>query len=494
MGDTGSFLDILTEYVGLSPGVSGRSSHRRENAGLARKGRPGLKLFVRDRQFYRSILHIAVPIVLQSLITTGVNMMDTIMLTSCGETQLSASSLANQFISLQQFLCMGLGSGAAVLTAQYWGVRDVRSIRSVTTLMLRLCMLVAVAFMAVTLIFPLDIMEIYTPDKATALQGVRYLDICAYTLPLHALVVTLTCVLRSVHKVQVPLYASIVAFFVNIFFNWVFIYGELGAPRMEIAGAALGTLIARAVECLIILTYFFLIDRQIGYRVRHLLLPCRAYLRKYLRYSLPVVASDTLLGLGSNMISVIMGHISTGFVSAFAVVSLITRMCNVLTMGMANVSSTITGNTLGAGQKQKAYEQGVTFLVLSVMIGVFASCVIFLISPFIITHTDLTLATQEIARQQLLAVNITIIFSATQSVLTKGVLRGGGDTRFLLAADIAFLWLVSVPLGYLTGIVWELSPFMVYLSMRVDWIIKSIWCTFRLLQGRWVENQVTEQV
>ena len=204
-----------------------------------------------------------------------------------------------------------------------------------------------------------------------------------------------------------------------------------------------------------------------------------------------MVLSDLLLGVGNNLISVIMGHIGTGFVSAFAVVSLITRMSNVLTMGMANVASTLTGNALGAGKKQKAYEQGVTFLALSLILGVFASLIVLLISPFIIQHTNLTPDTQEIARQQLLAVNITIIFSATQSVLTKGILRGGGDTRFLLIADIAFLWAVSVPLGYLTGIVLQLTPFVVYLSMRVDWIIKSIWCTIRLLRGKWLENRVT---
>lgn len=185
-------------------------------------------LFVRDRQFYKNIIYIALPIVLQSLITTGVNMMDTLMLTSCGEVQLSASSLANQFISLQQFLCMGLGSGAAVLTAQYWGSGDIKSIRCVTTLMLRLCMVISLIFMLVTMIFPDWIMRVYTPDCDTITEGTRYLRVSTFTLPLHGLVVTLTCVLRSVRKVKIPLYSSIVAFIVNVFLigylflgNWV---------------------------------------------------------------------------------------------------------------------------------------------------------------------------------------------------------------------------------------------------------------------------------
>lgn len=447
-----------------------------------------MRLFVRDRQFYGSIVSIALPIVLQSLITTGVNLMDTLMLTSCGEIQLSASSLANQFISMQQFLSMGLGAGAAVLTAQYWGSKDIRSIRCVTTLMLRLCFVVSAMFMTVTFFFPSQIMSLYTPDPETIAQGVRYFRISSFTFPLHGLAVTLTCVLRSVRKVKVPLYSTIAGFFVNIFFNWVFIFGNLGAPRMEIAGAALGTLIARLVECGVIAGSFFLTDKRIGYRLKHLLMPCGAYLRRYIKYSMPVLISDCLLGLGNNMISIIMGHIGTGFVSAFAVVSMITRMSNVLSMGLSNAGSTLTGNTLGAGEKKKAYEQGITFLCLSFIMGLFASMVVLVIAPFIIANTNLSPETQEIARQQLLAVNITIIFGATQSMLTKGILRGGGDTRFLMIADIAFLWIASVPMGYLTGIVWQLSPFIVYLSMRIDWIIKTIWCTIRLIKGKWVDK------
>ena len=447
-----------------------------------------MRLFVRDRKFYASIISIALPIVLQSLITTGVNLIDTLMLTSCGEIQLSASSLANQFISLQQFLSMGLGAGAAVLTAHYWGSGDIKSIRCVTTLMLRLCFIVSAVFFSVTLFFPSQIMSLYTSDPETIVQGVRYFRISSLTFPLHGLAVTLTCVLRSVRKVKVPLYASIASFFVNIFFNWVFIFGKFGAPRMEIAGAALGTLIARLVECGVIAGSFFVTDKSIGYRMKHLLLPCGSYLKRYIQYSMPVLISDTLLGIGNNMISIIMGHIGTGFVSAFAVVSMITRMSNVLSMGLSNAGSTLTGNTLGAGEKKKAYDQGITFLCLSFIMGIFASVVVFIISPFIIQNTNLSPETQEIARQQLLAVNITIIFGATQSMLTKGILRGGGDTRFLMIADIAFLWIASVPMGYLTGIVWQLSPFFVYLSMRIDWILKTIWCTIRLIKGKWVHK------
>lgn len=452
-----------------------------------------LKIFVRDKSFYTAVCTIAIPIVLQSLITTGVNLADTMMLTAYGELQLSASSLANQFISLFQIICLGLGFGASVLTSRYWGSGDPNSIKKVTTLMIRICLAFAVVFNIVTFLFPWQIMTIYTPDDPIIQEGALYLRICAFTFLLHGLSQTITAVLRSVRQVQIPLYTAVVAFFVNIFFNWIFIFGKLGAPEMGVEGAALGTLIARFVEFTIIVGYFLFVDNKIGYRIKDIFCSCKGYMSDYIRYSIPVLVSDTLLGLGNNMVSIIMGHISPNFIAAFAIVSQVTRMTTVLTQGVSNAASVMTGNTLGEGDKQKAYNQGITFLALALCVGAVASVVIYAICPHIISASNLSSETREIAIQLVHSVNITILFSAAQSVLTKGILRGAGDTRFLMVADILFLWLASVPLGYLTGIVWGCNAFIVYLALHTDWIIKSIWCTVRLLKGKWVNNAVQKR-
>ncbi len=449
-----------------------------------------MNLFVKDKKFYSTICLIAFPVVFQNLITSGVNLMDTLMLTECGELQLSASSLANQFISMFQFMCMGMGYGAAVLTAQFWGANDPLSIRKVTTLMLRVCVTLSLLFSFVTMAFPDKIMSIYTPDEEIIYQGVRYMRISGFTYLLHGLTLTLTAILRSVKEVRLPLITSIIAFFVNLFFNWMLIFGNLGAPRMEIEGAALGTLIARIVECGIIFVYFICLEKRIRYRLSDFFRSSSEYLRDYIRYCIPVLISDTLLGLGNNIISVIMGHIGASFVSAFAIVSQLTRMTTVLTQGVSNSASVITGNTLGEGNKKKAYEQGITFLTLAVILGIVVSIIIYLISPLVVYGCNLSEEAGRIAQQLLYSINITIVFSSVNSILTKGILRGGGDTRFLMVADILFLWLASVPLGYLTGLVWKCSAFVVYMALHIDWIIKAIWCSLRLIQGKWVNNAV----
>lgn len=444
------------------------------------------RLFVKEKSFYKLILSIAVPVVLQNMITIGVNIMDTLMLGNYGEVQLSASSLANEFINIYHIMCMGMSMGAAVLTAQYYGAGNNPSLKKIVTIVLRMGLVIAAAFTVVTLLFPEELMRLYTPDEAVIEKGVLYFRISAVTYVLLGVSLILTNILRTVHQVRFPLVLSIVTFFVNVFFNWVFIYGRLGAPEMQIEGAALGTVIARLVECGSLVTYFFAFDKRIGYRIKDLFMKCGDHVRVYITYAIPVMVSDTLLALGNSAVSIIMGHIGATFVAANSIISQTVRLSTVFNQGLSSASSVITGNTLGKGERDKAYHQGVTFLCLSILIGLAAAVVILLISPLLVESFNITQETKDIAYQLMASVSVMMVFQTVQSVLTKGVLRGGGDTRFLMLADILFLWLASIPLGYLCGLVWHLSPFWIYAALKIDWVIKSVWCIFRLRSKKWI--------
>lgn len=444
------------------------------------------RLFVKEKSFYKLILSIAVPVVLQNMITIGVNIMDTLMLGNYGEVQLSASSLANEFINIYHIMCMGMSMGAAVLTAQYYGAGNNPSLKKIVTIVLRMGLVIAAAFTVATLLFPEELMRLYTPDEAVIEKGVLYFRISAVTYVLLGVSLILTNILRTVHQVRFPLVLSIVTFFVNVFFNWVFIYGRLGAPEMQIEGAALGTVIARLVECGSLVTYFFVFDKRIGYRIKDLFMKCGDHVRVYITYAIPVMVSDTLLALGNSAVSIIMGHIGASFVAANSIISQTVRLSTVFNQGLSSASSVITGNTLGKGERDKAYHQGVTFLCLSILIGLAAAVIILLISPLLVESFNITQETKDIAYQLMASVSVMMVFQTVQGVLTKGVLRGGGDTRFLMLADILFLWLVSIPLGYLCGLVWHLSPFWIYAALKIDWVIKSVWCIFRLRSKKWI--------
>ncbi len=446
------------------------------------------KLFVKDKGFYKTVLMLAMPVVLQNMITIGVNMLDTIMLGAYGEIQLSGASLANEFITLYQILCMGIGGGAAVLTSQYWGAGDVKAVRRVIVLMLRVSLALAALFMVATLAIPDTIMRFYADEQPVIDAGVTYFRISAPTFMLMGIIVPATVVLRSVRQVRLPLVASIISFGANLVLNYVLIFGKLGFPEMQIAGAALATVLARVIEAGIIVVYLFRVDEKVGLKLRDMLMKCGDMIKPYFRYSVPVIISDFLLGLGNTMVSVVIGHMGSSFVSANAIVSQMTRLSTVMNQGISNAGGVMTGNTLGEGDTEKAYRQGVTFLMLSLLMGILAAIIILLVCPPVIGAYNITQETRDIAFQLMYSMAIMVIFQATQSMLTKGVLRNGGDTRFLMIADIAFMWLASIPLGYLAGYVWNMSPFWIYAFLKIDYIIKTVWCTIRLKNKTWIHG------
>jgi len=447
-----------------------------------------IKEYLGDKELYIKMAKIAIPISLQSLITVGINLMDTIMLSKMGDAQISASSLAGQFINLFMICCMGIGMGASVLTSRFWGMQDKHSLKKAITIMLRFVVVFASIFTAITIISPDWIMRIYSNEADIITHGITYLKWMIPTYICTGLSLTCTIVLRTVGQVRIPLYCSISAFFVNVFFNWVFIFGKLGAPRMEIGGAALGTLIARVFELLFICGYFFFIDKRIRYRLKDIFMKCRDLLREYIRISIPVLISDGLLAFGNNTVAMIMGRIGETFVAANSVTMVVQQLSSVLTTGVCNASGIITGHTMGEGDIDKAQRQGYTFLFIGFIIGCFSALVIFLLRGPIINYYDISPEAKAIAWDLMNAIIIINIFQSMNSILTKGVLRAGGDTTFLMAGDILFLWVASIPLGYLAGLKWGWPSFWIYTCLKIDQIIKCVWCYFRLRSGKWLKK------
>ena len=360
--------------------------------------------------------------------------------------------------------------------------------RRVIVLMLRISLLLGAVLMAATLILPDLIMRIYASEQPVIDAGVIYFRISAPAFLLTGIITPVTVVLRSARQVKLPLIASIISFGSNLVLNYILIFGHLGLPEMQIAGAALATVIARVIEAAILLVYMLKVDQRIALRLRHFRERCSDMIKPYFRYSVPVIVSDFLLGLGNTAVSVVIGHMGQSFVAANAVVSQTVRLSTVMNQGISNAGGVMTGNTLGEGDKDKAYRQGVTFLMLSVLMGILAAVIILAVCPLVIGAYDFLPETRDIAYQLMYAIALMVIFQATQSMLTKGILRNGGDTRFLMIADIAFMWLASVPLGALSGYVWHLSPFWIYILLKIDYLIKTVWCTIRMTRKKWMHG------
>lgn len=444
------------------------------------------RIFVNDKAFYKKLLLLAVPVVLQQMITVGVSIMDTVMLSSLAEEQISASSLAGSYLNFFHIICMGLGGGITVMASQFYGEKDMVSFRRVMTLMIRISFVVGVLATLVTMVFPRQIMSIYTSEELVIEYGIQYLEVVGFSMLFMLLTIPVTLILRSAGKANVPLYSAIGAFILNIVCNYIFIFGKFGAPRMEIAGAALGTVISYAFQLVFVFVYVFCIEKRIGYRIKHLFEPVGSYIRSFLHYGLPVLISDSILGLGMNVVSIIMGHIGGGFVAAYAIISTMMRLSTTFTQGCAVAGGVLIGNTLGEGDREKAYRQGLTCSWISVGLGLIVAGVLLVVGVPYISMYNISESTREIALELLYAASLNALFMNTGNMLTKGVLRGGGDTRWLMVMDVVFLWAVSIPLGALAGLVWHLSPFVIYTFLRLDPVLKSIAGFIRLYSKKWI--------
>ncbi|MCR5311105.1 MAG: MATE family efflux transporter [Lachnospiraceae bacterium] len=450
--------------------------------------------------FYKKVFKLALPIAAQSLITIGVNMLDTMMVGSLGDDPLSATSLGNSFISIFQIFCMGLGMGASVLVSRYWGMKHSSetdkekedaslALKQTVCLMLRLTLILASLFALATFFIPNLIMRTYTDEAPIIKDGIRYLRYSVVTYYFVGLSLVVTIVLRSVGQVLFPLFVSIGAFFVNLIMNYVLIFGKFGAPRLEVAGAALGTLIARVFEFVMIVGYLLFFDRKVFFRIKDLFMKTKSLLGEYIRISIPVLISDGILALGNNSVAMVIGHIGGTFVAANAITSVTQQLSTVVISGVSQAGAIVTGITLGEGDREKTMRQGYRFFGLGLVLGLISAGFIVLFSgPIIGFYTNVSDETVATAKQLMNAISLILVFQGTNSIMTKGVLRGGGDTKILMLADNIFLWILAIPLGILAGFVFHMSAFWIYIFLKSDQIVKTFWSFIRLRSRKWIKK------
>ncbi len=441
-----------------------------------------------DIGFYKKLIAIAFPVAMQSVIMVGVNLIDTIMLGKLGETALSASSLANQFIVLFIFMCMGISMGASVLTGRFWGARDMVSLKKVVTIAYRIGLGIALFFTVINFAFARQIMGLYSDEAPVVEAGTIYLRWSTATFLLMAMNTVSTNVIRSVGVNHISFIASLCSFFVNIGANYVLIFGKFGFPEMGVAGAALGTVIARIVEASIMCIYVFRVDRKLCYRIKDLFGKCADMIQEFLRISIPVMLSDSLLGIGESVLAVIMGHIGSQFVAANAITGVVQRLSTIFISGMAHAGCIITTQTLGTKDVEAAKRQGTTMLLIGTIVGILAAGFITMLKTPVINSYTITDDTKQIAHQLMNAISFIVVFRSANTILAKGVLRGGGDTKFLVYADTSLMWLIAIPLGAAAGLWLKLPSFWIYTCLYSDQILKAVWCTYRLRSGKWIKK------
>ena len=443
---------------------------------------------IHSRSFYRQVFRIMIPILLQQIINMGVNTMDTLMLGSIGAAQLSASSLATSFYTLFVNLCMGVNGGCMILASRYWGSQDKQKVRDTFNLAIVLVTALSIVFAGVTALFPSLIMQIYSNDPQIIAYGVQYLRITAFIYFFHGTSLIASLLMRSVQNAFLGFTVSIVSFVVNTFFNWIFIYGKLGAPRMEIAGAALGTLIARLFEFFCVFLYIFWYDKSIRLRLQDLLhLPSREIIQSYTKVGVAALLTDAMVGFSNNLVSIVLGRMGTAVVAANAICQVTARMCLTISVGLGNAAGVVIGNTIGRGERTLAIAQGKAFFRLSMIIGLGIGASVAGFGLLSVRFFSPAPDVVPIANEMILAYGFLTVFQTVQFIIMKGVLRSGGDTKFLLFLNISLFWL-AVPCGFAAAFLFNAPAWVTLICLRIEYLIKTILGYRRMRSGKWLRE------
>ncbi|MCI8653570.1 MAG: MATE family efflux transporter [Angelakisella sp.] len=447
---------------------------------------------LRDRALRNSILGIAVPIALQNLITYMTGMMDTVMLGQLGEVELSGASLANQFGMIYMVLTFGIASGTNVLLSQYWGKGDTKSIRSILSIMYRVTLVLSILFTAVAHFFPEQILSLFSNDPVVIAAGSRYLALVCFSYTLNGMTNAMLMSLRSVGTVGISIVVYIVSFFANTSLNWVLIFGKLGFPALGMEGAAIATIIARGIELTIATIYLLRFERKIGYTLRDVVEYDRSFAKDFAINVTPVMLNELIWSLGNSMVIAIMGRMGRDLVSANAIANITAQFTQVFIIGIANATSVVIGNSIGMGEQERTRSLAKAIMIVAAGFGVVAAALMLLLRGPVIGLYNIPEATKILTNQIMAVFALTTFFRSMEFVGLIGILRGGGDNRFVLFCDVFFLWAVAIPLGAIAGLWLKLPAPLVCFILQCDIVIKLLVSTPRIWGGKWVRD-VTRQ-
>ena len=444
--------------------------------------------FIFEKQFLLNMLAIAVPIALQNMISFGVAMMDSVMLGGLGDKAISAANLGGQPFSLLMSIGFGLSSGGSVLIAQYWGRGDVARIRTVMRLSMQIVFTASSLMTLVCLLFPQQVMGLYSSEAEIVAAAAQYLQLVALSYLPYSISNNYIMSLRAVEKVTVSAAIYGTSFFVNVFFNYVFIFGAFGAPALGVRGAAVGTILARCSELLLVTIYMYAKEDTIGFRFSDCFRLKNEMIQDYTRHSLPVLGNELLWGLGISVTAAIIGRIGSVFVTANSIAAVLNQLALVSVIGVGNAAAVITGKLIGEGRMQRAKRAANTILLGSVFVGMFNCAMIFILRPIFLSFYRITPEAYEAAYTVMGVLALLHLSLAIDITCIIGILRGGGDTKTAFAFDCGALWLVSVPMGVLSGLVWGWPVPLVYVMLKLDSPIKTILSLIRLKSGAWIRN------
>ena len=442
---------------------------------------------MKDR-FYSQILKLVVPIVIQNLLSAAVSSADVVMLNYVGQSSISAVSLAANYASVLFMVYYGLGTGATLLCAQYWGKKDLQAIRVIEGIALRFSFLITMIFSGFALFVPELMMKLFTNDAELIQIGAGYLRVMSLTYFCWGFIEIYLSVLRSVGKVTIAMILNVLTFSLNILLNAVFIFGLFGAPRLGATGVAIATAASRAVELIGCIIVSLLFSRDLKLNPAYMLISNKPLLKDFVQLSLPAMANDISWGVAFSMYSVILGHLGTDAVAANSLVVVARNFGTVLCFGTASAGGILLGNVMGENDMKRAKEYASKLLKLTVITGAIGGVLILIATPFILHFASLSEQAMHYLKYMLLINTYYVMGAAVNTTLIAGVFRAGGDTRFGLICDTIDMWCYAVPLGFIAAFAFKLPVLVVYFLLCTDEFVKWPWVIKRYRSDKWLQN------
>ncbi|MBQ8014798.1 MAG: MATE family efflux transporter [Clostridia bacterium] len=452
-----------------------------------------MKEKIKDNGFYKAFFVMTLTMALQNLIVFGVNLADSVMMGAYSETALSGVGICNNIQFFLNMAASGIASGMTVIASQYWGKNETKPIFKVSAVAIWLGIIFTMLIFAFAAIAPEALIRLFTDKTAVIEQAVQYLDVIKHTYLMFTLSTILLAILRSVETVKIGFYVSISSFAINIFLNYTLIYGKFGAPEMGIRGAALATLVSRAIELVVVIIYILFIDKKLKMRIADLFVTDKQMVKDYFKTGLPLMMSSVSWGIAMSIQGAIIGRLIESAIAANSIATTIFQVATVICYASSNVACVLIGKTIGENKpmdiiKRRSKNLQLIFLA----IGIVSSAILLLTKNLIIDFYNASPETIDITNQFIWVLAVTIIGTAYEAPALCGIVSGGGETSFVLKNDIIFMWLIVLPLSALSAFVFKFPVVVTFACLKADQVLKCAVALVKVNRFNWVKTVTRE--
>lgn len=444
------------------------------------------------KTFYKKLLMLSIPIMIQQFIQAALNLVDTIMIGKLGADEIAAVGIANQVFFFVMMIIFGINSGVSVYIAQFWGRKDEKNIRKTMGVSLTFGTAVGVIFCVIAVVFSEQLVSLFVDKDAVITLGVKYLRIVAFSYVFFAVSLSFQVASRGIGQTTQPMLVSAIALSINTVLNYLLIFGHLGLPAMGVEGAAIATLIARIFEFILMLILLYGRGSVLAASLSDLFSFKLQFVLKIFEKAGPVLMNEIFWCLGTIMYMWTVGKINSDAVASYQIAGSIYRFYEVIFVGLASAAGVMVGNSIGAGKENEATLVANRLVKLSFRLSLFISGFMFILSPIFLKQFNVNVSVLKDAHQ---IMNIYCVYGIARVfnlMMIVGILRGGGDTKYAMGMEILIVWLVGVPLAITGSLILKLSVVYVVLMLLTDELVKTIVGYRRLKSNKWVHNIISE--